>query len=289
MTSADFQFSPDFQPSDKMKEDFEEHGYIMVRGLLDKDELEKVKVALEDNDAIRKHAFGVADGKGRESMMALWNHPGSDVTGMVGRCEKVVNTCEKLLGGEVYHYHTKLMMKEPFTGGSHLWHQDYGYWYKNGCLYPDMMTVFIAIDKITKENGCLQILRGSQVCGRIEHIMVGGQTGADMERVNQLKKVLKLEHVEMEPGDALFFHSNLLHTSNANDSKYRRWAFLCAYNKKSNDPTIKHHHPCYTPLEKVPNNAIKECNNFSDISGKDFMDPTKDKTIKVKPKEVETN
>lgn len=52
-------------------------------------------------------------------------------------------------------------------------------------------------------------------------------------------------------GDALFFHSNLLHTSNANDSKYRRWAFLCAYNKKSNDPTIKHHHPCYTPLEKV--------------------------------------
>lgn len=30
--------------------------------------------------------------------------------------------------------------------------------------------------------------------------MVGGQTGADMERVNQLKKVLKLEYVDMEPG-----------------------------------------------------------------------------------------
>ena len=41
--------------------------------------------------------FKVADGKGRESMMALWNHPGSDVTGMVGRCEKVVNTCEKVI------------------------------------------------------------------------------------------------------------------------------------------------------------------------------------------------
>ena len=46
-------------------------------------------------------------------------------------------------------------------------------------------------------------------------------------------------------GDALFFHSNLLHTSNANDSQYRRWAFLCAYNRKSNNPIIEHHHPQY--------------------------------------------
>ena len=58
--------------------------------------------------------------------MALWNHPGEDSTGMVGRCEKVAGTMEKLLGGEVYHYHTKLMMKEAHTGGSFVWHQDYG-------------------------------------------------------------------------------------------------------------------------------------------------------------------
>ena len=32
----------------------------------------------------------------------------------------------QLLEGEVYHYHTKLMMKEPHTGGSFVWHQDYG-------------------------------------------------------------------------------------------------------------------------------------------------------------------
>ena len=32
----------------------------------------------------------------------------------------------QLLGGEVYHYHTKLMMKEAFTGGRFIWHQDYG-------------------------------------------------------------------------------------------------------------------------------------------------------------------
>ena len=52
-------------------------------------------------------------------------------------------------------------------------------------------------------------------------------------------------------GDALFFHCNLLHCSSANMSTARRWAFLCAYNRADNDPVIKHHHPNYTPLQKV--------------------------------------
>ena len=34
---------------------------------------------------------------------------------------------------------------------------DCSYWYENGCLYPDMGTIFIAIDKCDKENGCLKV------------------------------------------------------------------------------------------------------------------------------------
>ena len=30
-------------------------------------------------------------------------------------------------GDELYHYHTKIMMKDPELGGSFEWHQDYGY------------------------------------------------------------------------------------------------------------------------------------------------------------------
>ena len=55
----------------------------------------------------------------------------------------------------------------------------------------------------------------------------------------------------MEAGDALFFHCNLLHCSDKNDSDRRRWAFLIAYNCASNDPVIRHHCPQYTKLEKV--------------------------------------
>ena len=63
----------------------------------------------------------------------------------------------QLLDGEIYHYHTKLLMKEPRTGGKFLWHQDYGYWYNNGVLFPDMGTVWVAIDKTDEENGSLKV------------------------------------------------------------------------------------------------------------------------------------
>ena len=43
------------------------------------------------------------------------------------RSQKVAGTMQTLLGGhEIYHYHSKLMMKDAKTGGAHVWHQDYG-------------------------------------------------------------------------------------------------------------------------------------------------------------------
>ncbi|KAK3605250.1 hypothetical protein CHS0354_037651 [Potamilus streckersoni] len=178
----------------------------------------------------------------------------------------------KLLGGEVYHYHSKLMCKPPEIGGRHIWHQDYGYWYSNGCLFPDMMTVFFALDDCRKVNGCLQVLEGSHKCGRIDHKLVAGQTGADEERVQYISSVCPHKYVEMNSGDALFFHCNLLHCSSDNSSDKRRWALLSAYNKASNDPIKDHHHPRYTPLNKVDDSEILNCQNFMDASGKDFLD-----------------
>lgn len=32
-----------------------------------------------------------------------------------------------------------------------------GYWYKNGCMFPDMLTAFIAVDKCIVENGCMSV------------------------------------------------------------------------------------------------------------------------------------
>ena len=164
---------------------------------------------------------------------------------------------EQLLGDEVYHYHSKMSIKEPFTGGAWNWHQDYGYWYMNGCLFPDMASAFIAVDPNTRENGCLQVLRGSHKLGRVEHGKFGDQTGADPERVENAMKIMELVYVEMEPGDVLFFHSNTLHRSDQNKSPHPRWSFICCYNTKHNNPYKESHHPFYEKLQKVPDSAAE--------------------------------
>ena len=37
----------------------------------------------------------------------------------------------------------------------------FSYWYENGCLFPHMGTVWLAVDKADKQNGCVQVTRNS--------------------------------------------------------------------------------------------------------------------------------
>ncbi|XP_033730971.1 L-proline trans-4-hydroxylase-like [Pecten maximus] len=274
--TAVYSFSPgDLRVTKDMKKNFDDQGYIIIKGLFDQAEMANLKKVFEDGGIIKNNGFTMEDGDGKKAKMAVWNTPGNDVSGMMARCEKVVNTCEDLLGGEVYHYHSKLVYKDPFSGGSFLWHQDYGYWYHNSCLFPDMMTVFVAIDKCTRSNGCLEVLAGSNRCGRIAHEVIRGQNSADSERVSAIKKICPQTCIELDPGDAVFFHCNLLHTSSGNNSADRRWALLVAYNTKANNPLVPHHHSQYIPIQKVPDSSVKECTNYQDFTGKDFWDPSK--------------
>jgi ectoine hydroxylase-related dioxygenase (phytanoyl-CoA dioxygenase family) len=236
--------------------DYERDGYIVVRNLFSEEEIDLLGQAARNDNEMDKSSSERDDGEGNAVRLALWNHPGDGIYGMFSRCQKMVNRVEEILREEVYHYHSKMILKDAKVGGAWAWHQDYGYWYQNGVLSPNLCSVMIAVDQATIENGCMQVIKGSHKLGRINHILSGDQAGADMERVEEAKKRLDLVHVTMEPGDALFFHSNTLHASDANESDHPRWAMICCYNAASNDPYKDSHHPRYTKLEKVEDDRI---------------------------------
>jgi len=233
--------------------------YVLVPGLFDEAEVDLLRTAMERDPRIADNLYARRDNDGGATRMMTWNHPGDSVYGLAARTERIVGTMEKLLGGEVYHYHSKLTAKNAHEGGAWEWHQDYGYWYHNGCLEPLLASVMIALDHATPENGCLQVLKGSHALGRIDHdLTAGAQVGADLDRVAAVKQRLELVHCEVAPGDGLFFHCNTLHRSDANHSDKRRWTLICCYNAARNDPVIEHHHPGYTPLERVSDGALLE-------------------------------
>lgn len=263
--------------------EYSETGFALVKGFFDRDEIEMLGRAAREDRELDRHSFGRADGEGGNVRLSLWNHPGDTLYGMFARCESVVNSAEALLGGEVYHYHSKMIMKDPRVGGAWTWHQDYGYWYQNGVLFPMLTSVYIAVDPATRDNGCLQVLAGSHELGRIDHVLTGDQAGADLERVNEAMKRLDVVHVEMDAGDALFFHCNLLHRSDQNRSEKPRWAMICCYNAARNDPYKESHHPRYTPLVKVPDSAIREAGlkRFADSQADvAWLEDTKDESAR---------
>jgi len=263
--------------NEDQQKQFKADGYVLMKSLFDAEEIEMLRSTAHADRELDKHSFSRADGEGGKVRLSLWNHPGDTIYGMFARSKKMVDRAEELLGDEVYHYHSKMILKDPRIGGAWAWHQDYGYWYQNGLLYPDLLSVFIAVDKATKENGCLQVIRGSHSMGRIDHVLTGDQAGADMERVDACLERMELVHCEMEPGDALFFHSNLLHRSDQNTSENSRWSMVCCYNTRSNDPYKESHHPGYTKLHKVDDSMIKQvgAKSFEEGSAA-WLDPEKD-------------
>lgn len=256
--------------------EYHKNGFVILKGLLNPKEVELLRKKAKSDREMDNHSFQRDDGTGAKIRLSLWNHPGNGIYGMIARSHKVVDSVEQLLEDEVYHYHSKMIMKEAKVGGAWAWHQDYGYWYENGVLSPDLCSVFIAVDAATVENGCLQVLKGSHKLGRVNHVLTGDQAGADLDRVEEIKKRLELVYVEMEQGDAVFFHSNLLHRSDRNNSENPRWAMICCYNAKSNNPYKESHHPRYTPLAKVPDSAILEAGNSSEVDNDSWMDVKND-------------
>jgi hypothetical protein len=264
-------------------DEYQQNGFVLEKAMFNAEEIDLLRRAAKEDRQLDQHSFGRGDGEGGTVRLSLWNHPGDTLYGMFARCETIVNSAEKLLEGEVYHYHSKMIMKDAKVGGAWAWHQDYGYWYQNGVLFPLLCSASIAVDPATRENGCLQVLKGSHHLGRIDHVLTGDQAGADLERVAEAQKRLETIYIEMAPGDVLFFHANLLHRSDQNKSDHPRWSMICCYNAARNDPYKEAHHPRYTPLSKVPDSAIREAGlrRFNDSKADvAWLEETKDESAR---------
>jgi ectoine hydroxylase-related dioxygenase (phytanoyl-CoA dioxygenase family) len=257
-------------------------GYIIIKNFCSTQEVDKMySTALEDK-AMEKNALDLNDQTGKKTRLSLWFTPGNDVFGYLTRSEKMVDSVANLMDSDapVCHFHSKLMQKEPKVGGAWEWHQDYGYWYKNQFMFPDqLVSVMIALTPANKENGCIQVIKGSHKLGRVNQGFAGEQVGADQTMVDNALKTMELVYVEIEPGDALFFHSNILHRSEANLSNSPRWSIISCYSAQSNLAYNETSTSWHTPIEKVPNEALLNWESSS-LSAADFLKKENDPALK---------
>ncbi len=229
---------------------YDRDGFVLVEEVFSPEE---VSIMLQEVKGSARVAASTFEREGRtpggkKAKLAIWYDLLDDVWSAASTNPQMVNNARILMREEIAFFHGKVMLKEARSGGAWEWHQDYGYWYDQGFAFPRMMSAFVALDPATKANGCLQVLRGSHLLGRVSHGKVGDQTGIDLERVEKLEPLFERVHCEMQPGAVLFFHSNLLHTSADNPSDHSRYSFIIAYNALNNpqltDKKTSQQHPC---------------------------------------------
>ncbi|WP_165822412.1 phytanoyl-CoA dioxygenase family protein [Paenibacillus montanisoli] len=226
-------------------EKYHRDGYLLVENVFTQQEVDYMLHEIEHGEKVSALTAEMSDKRGRKAKLAIWEDLTDDIWSAVSTCPRIANSVRILLGEEISFYHGKVMLKKAHEGGAWEWHQDYGYWYPS-FMFPHMISAFTALDEATSENGCLKVLKGSHKLGRIDHGMLGGQLGADLERLMMVEQTLEQVEVQMKPGSVLFFHCNLLHASGPNLSDQHRRSFIVCYNALSN--------PC--TLDQVDRNCI---------------------------------
>ena len=256
-------------------------GLLLVPNLFNNAEINQLKQLIQIDPTIEHEIGGPLDSDGNASEFFAFSGVPDDLLGAFVRVERLVETSRDLLAREeIYHWHTKISFKPPGTKARWDWHQDYGSWYKEGALYPNSLTAMIAVDPVDQENGCVEIIRGSHRCGRIDHIPVGRSMGADPQWVEWLLERNDLILCEMTPGDCVFFHSNVLHSSGPNLTNRPRTVLQVSYNAVDSAPpdnSLSFTGHRFEPLNTIPDTAL-----LSDNWGEGVDIKTHDRLTRIK-------
>jgi len=136
-------------------------------------------------------------------------------------------------GVAVQFWHDQLFAKPPHHGGNVAWHQDYSYWTRS--VPMNHMTVHLALDAQTPENGTLMFVPGSHRWSRQGKPLP--ITSGDFSDMDSIQSVLSPEEkVQWKPVPALlkkgqvsFHHPLMVHGSYPNRSDRPRRAAVVNY------------------------------------------------------------
>ena len=215
---------------------FQEDGYLLVPGLMSHEEISPLSKCLAANpDLFCK--VGPLDWIG-------WTEPADDLVGTFTRLTRLVDAAEALIGEPAYHWHSKIVRKPPGRDETLAWHQDFGSWYKDGCLCPKLVTCVIALTPATAGHGCFRFMRGSHHMGRLDRMKHGVEDysyfSLNEERLEAIKRRFEVVEMVVSAGDVFFFHANTLHSSGPNVTDGPRTLLEITYNAMSNSPVFDH-------------------------------------------------
>ncbi len=228
---------------DEMLDFYWQNGYVVVRELIEPEKLERWLTRLSDivlgrvppseGMLVMKDVM-VAKGAVRprsklEAIAKIQDYEKDPVLDSYTTDDHVLDCIERIVGHDVQTIHTMLINKPPHVDGRHPLHQDLLYFPFRPA--DRIVASWTALERVTKENGCLVVIPGSHRGELLAHenppieYLNRGYFGVKGIEGELEKRV----HLEMEPGDTVFFHPILLHGSGRNRTAHFRRAISAHY------------------------------------------------------------
>lgn len=209
---------------------FEEQGYLIVKGLLNLQEVETYRNyytnLLEKNKPDSQFRSDLAshveqDGQKKELITQVML-PSKQVPDLLDLAlhKRSLSIAKQLLGEDMELDFDMLIDKAPFTDAITPWHQDRAYWIS----MPDLRAVscWVALDKATVDNGCMWYIPGSHLQAIRPHQSAGKGGGALCCEASEEEGL----PIELEAGDCVLHHGGTVHYSRGNSTGSRRRAFI---------------------------------------------------------------
>lgn len=146
--------------------------------------------------------------------------------------DEVLDLVEPLTGPDIALFSSHFICKPKSDGKRVPWHEDSAYW-RNMVEPMNIVTVWLAIDPSTKENGCMYVIPRTH--------REAQQGYSDYEAVDAARHVFTSEIIksqrdeskavacELQPNHASMHDARLMHGSEANKSNIRRCGYTMRY------------------------------------------------------------
>jgi phytanoyl-CoA hydroxylase len=219
-----------YQPTQQQVTFYRDNGFVVIEDFLDPAELELWRNAID-------HATGARTTRlaGRADMpneyvdnvftqrVNLWATDAKMKELMLD--PRLGQLATELAGVEgVRIWHDQALIKEPW-GNATAWHLDNPKW---SFHTRDSITIWIALDDVTMQNGCLYFLPGSHKEANYDNI----QTGANMRDIFKVYPQWATREpfaAQMRAGSCTFHNGLTAHAAGPNMTPRRRRAMTCAY------------------------------------------------------------
>ncbi|HSI64783.1 MAG TPA: phytanoyl-CoA dioxygenase family protein [Candidatus Saccharimonadia bacterium] len=223
-------------------EDYERDGVVRVPRLFNREQVDILRAEIERyirEDLQEKPLDARTLEPDGVTVRNLWrmeqHHP--EFCRMV-ESEEIVALAGQLVHGEPLLMAVETFNKPARVGSGVPYHQDNAYFCQ---APPDMLTIWIAMDPVTLENGPVYYVRGSHKEGMLPTKpsgVKGNSIGlADAPSVPVSEQFCGL----LEPGDALIHQCQTIHHSAPNTSEHPRLGLLLVYRgtHTQTDPQLK--------------------------------------------------